>query len=368
VEPVHVGLLLDYPSGGGGGDLFDALRFTLDEATESGLLDRPVELVTREVLGLPNGSFRAVHRAFLELVEEDCLVIFGPYVSENAVPLREHVEALAQVPLIAMSGSESLLGEWFFALNNGSMEEEPPIIAAVMMHDGRRRVGAAFERSLIGQDYLNSLRAACHARGIEIVAEVAIPQVEAEKTEAMLALRAAEPDAIVHVGFGHGLWGMNAALAKAGWDPPRYTTTAFELVHATKMWTEHIAGFVGLDSYDERNEVGQRFLDRFEQRFGRRPEYFMPCYAHDLGQVIAHGLAGATPLTGRGVKESIERIKMIPAASGAPGTKLRFGKFIRQGWMGSEYLVARYLRADGTHVFHGTSEGTRGPAELAEAR
>jgi hypothetical protein len=49
---------------------------------------------------------------------------------------------------------------------------------------------------------------------------------------------------------------------------------------------------------------------------------------------------------------------MLPAASGAPGTRLRFGKFIRQGWVGSEYLVARRVLDDGSRtVIHGTIEG-----------
>ena len=46
-------------------------------------------------------------------------------------------------------------------------------------------------------------------------------------------------------------------------------------------------------------------------------------------------------------------MKLVPSASGAPGTFLRFGRFIRQGWLGSDYLVARRVLADGSaHVFH----------------
>ena len=115
----------------------------------------------------------------------------------------------------------------------------------------------------------------------------------------------------------------------------------------------HLAGWIGLDSYDERNEVGQAFLDRFAARYGRRPGYFMPCLCHDVATVIAHGLGGARPLTGAGVKDAIEDIKLIPSASGAPGTCLRFGRYIRQGWMGVDYLVARRVLPDASaHVFH----------------
>ncbi len=49
------------------------------------------------------------------------------------------------------------------------------------------------------------------------------------------------------------------------------------------------------------------------------------------------------------VKEALERVKMLPAASGAPGTRLSFGKWTRRGWVGAGYLVARRLDPDGKH-------------------
>jgi hypothetical protein len=87
-------------------------------------------------------------------------------------------------------------------------------------------------------------------------------------------------------------------------------------------------------------------------------------YCYDMARVIAYAIAGAAPLTGAGVKDALEHVKMVPAASGAPGTYLRFGRFIRQGWVGAEYLVARRALPDASRtVFHGTIAGTVGPAE-----
>jgi hypothetical protein len=157
---------------------------------------------------------------------------------------------------------------------------------------------------------------------------------------------------------------MNDALRSIGWDPPRYTTTAFEFAHGSAMWMQQLAGWIGLDAYDERNQTGQEFLDRYDASFVHGHEYFIPVYCHEIGRATAIGLEAAQPLTGRGVKEALERVKLVPAATGAPGTKLRFGRFIRQGFMGAEYLVARRVLPDGSRtVFHGTSEGTLGPAD-----
>lgn len=356
VAPLKVGLLNDYPTRAGTeNDTVDAVRLVFDEAVAAGLVDRPIELVERHVIGLPNGTYHAVECGYDELVAEGCLAIFGPYVSDNAVPLTAHANRVARVPNIILSGSEGALGEWTFALNNGSMPEEPVMLAAVLLGDGRSRIAIAYEASLIGKEYLGFAEKAYSAAGLKIVSTVAIPQVEADKAAVVAELRATEPDALVHVGFGHGLWGFTDALLAADWDPPRYTTTAFEMAHINTEWMRQLRGWIGLDSYDERNQVGQAFLDRFEARYGRRPAHSMPGLCHDVATVIARGLAAARPLTGDGVKNGIEQVKLVPAASGAPGTFLRFGRYIRQGWLGSDYLIARRVLPDGSgHVFHAT--------------
>jgi ABC-type branched-subunit amino acid transport system substrate-binding protein len=360
VMPARVGVLIDYLDSDGGFDanILPSLQLVADDFLGRGVLERPVEFVVRAVQGLPNGSFRRVRDAFYELVEQDCLVIFGPWVSENGVALRRYVEALAEVPIITMGASESMLGEWVFGLPAGSMEEEPIIMATVAVLDGCRTVGIAFEDSLIGREYLRTARPACLQAGLTLTAEVAVAQVEADKRAAMATLAADKPDALMHVGFGLGLVGMNAALEAVGWMPRRYTTTAFEFAATGAWWSHQLAGWIGLDQYDERNPVAQEFLDRFEHRHGRRPAYFFPLYCYDIARLIVTAVATARPLSGPGVKEALEKVKMLPAASGAPGTRLRFGRFIRHGWMGSEFLVARRVLPDGSRsVLHATIEG-----------
>ena len=44
----------------------------------------------------------------------------------------------------------------------------------------------------------------------------------------------------------------------------------------------------------------------------------MPGLCHDVATVIVRGLAGARPLTGEGVKEAIEQIKLVPARVAPP--------------------------------------------------
>src|ERR1700753_630823 len=93
VAPLKVGLLNDYPTKTDtDSDTVLALRLVFDEAIAAGLVDRQIDLVQRNVVGLPNGTYQAVERAYDELVDEGCLVIFGPWVSDNAVPLGSHLD------------------------------------------------------------------------------------------------------------------------------------------------------------------------------------------------------------------------------------------------------------------------------------
>jgi hypothetical protein len=90
-------------------------------------------------------------------------------------------------------------------------------------------------------------------------------------------------------------------------------------------------------------------LDQFQKAYGRRPGYCVPVMNRDFATVLLHAFADAHPLTPRGVKEALERVKMLPAASGAPGTRISFGNWMRRGWVGAGYLVARKLDADGSN-------------------
>ena len=47
------------------------------------------------------------------------------------------------------------------------------------------------------------------------------------------------------------------------------------------------------------------------------------------------------------MRDALERVKMVPAAGGAPGTRISFGNWTHRGWMGAGYLVARRLDPDG---------------------
>ncbi len=352
-EPIKLGILQDFTIPPGSGydtqqDFLDAFTLVFREAQESGLLDRPVELVERNANGLPIGNVKSVIDAYGDLVDDGCLAVFGPHISENTIVLRREIERRFRVPAISICGADEWLGKWSFALPNGSMTDEPIVIAHLAAKAGAKTAGVLVERSVIGQLYLRNFRDACRDSGLRILAEETIAQTGQDIAEAVHSIHAFKPDVLVHLGFGFGVMRINEALDAVEWQPLRYMGTAFEDGYISDEIWDAFVGWIGLEQYDEENQVGQRYLDRFEAAFGRRPEYYASVVCRDAAVALARAFGNAEPLSPRGVRDALERVKMVPAASGAPGTTISFGRWTRRGWMGPGYLVARAFNPDRT--------------------
>jgi len=353
-EPIKVGYLMDfrlpafYPKEMRD-DLTRPFELVFEEGLKKRLIDRRVEIVYREVEGLPKGTVKAVIDAYGELVDEGCLVIFGPSITDNCVPTREAIEQRFRVPAVSVTGTDDWLGEWTFSFPMGSLIEEPIFWADLLRKGGHREVGVLVEQSLVGETYAKSFRKACRDAGIRIVAEEQIAQTAQDVGVAVGKVHEAKPSALVHCGFGFGILHVNSTLAALGWDPPRFTSTAFQNAWINPVMWKAFLGWTGIDQYDEGNLVGQHFLDQYEASCGRRPQYCVPVVNRDIATALLSAFADAHPLSPRGVKEALERVRMLPAAAGAPGTRVSFGKWIRRAWMGAGYLVARRLDPDGIH-------------------
>jgi hypothetical protein len=356
-EPIKLGYLFDfrlppyYPKEMRD-DLTQTFELVFSEGLRQKIIDRPVQIVFREVEGLPKGTVKAVIDAYGELVDEGCLVIFGPSITDNAVPTREAIEQRFHVPAVSVTGSEDWLGEWTFSFPMGSLTDEPIFWADLLAKGRHTEVGVLVEQSLVGESYLKSFASVCRERGIRIVAEQQIAQTAQDVADAVRKVHDAKPAALVHCGFGFGILHVNSALETLGWDPPRFTSTAFENAWINPILWNAFLGWTGNDQYDEGNPVGQRFLDQYAAAHGRRPQYCLPVVNRDIATALLRAFADARPLSPRGVRDALERVKMIPAASGAPGTRICFGKWMHRAWMGSGYLVARRLDPDGmnTHL------------------
>lgn len=350
-QPIKMGYLMDFVlperfPAERRADLTDTFELVFEDGLEHGVIDRPVQITYKEVEGLPKGTVKAVIDAYEELVDEGCLVVFGPSITDNCEAVKPTIERLG-VPAISVTGSEQWLGEWTFSLSMGSMTDEPIFWADLIAKRGLDDIGVLVEASQVGDSYLQSFQRACRHKGLRIRAVEEIPQTAQDVTAQVQALHDADVGCVVHCGFGFGVVLVGFALDALGWDPPRFMGTSFQNAWINEIVWNAMVGFVGVDQYDPTNPVGQDFLDRYQKRFARRPEYCVPVVNRDLATVLLRAFADARPLSPAGVRDALERVKMFPAASGAPGTRISFGRYQHRGWQGPGYLVARRLDPDG---------------------
>src|SRR4029077_2077814 len=77
-----------------------------------------------------------------------------------------------------------------------------------------------------------------------------------------------------------------------------------------------------------------------EARLGRRRDHTVVPLSYDTARLIAEGLARANLLTPRGVKEGLEKVRMLPATNGGPRTHMSLGPYDHKAYKG-DWLVLR---------------------------
>ena len=253
------------------------------------------------------------------------------------------------MPAISVTGSEEWLGEWTFSLSMGSMSDEPIFWTDLIAKRGIDNVGVLVEQSLVGEQ----LRRSSSGGRAEPRASASWPRSRSPRRPRTSPSRCSKlhdagVDAVVHCGFGFGVVLVGFAMQALGWDPPRFMGTAFQNAWLNEIVWNAMVGWTGIDQYDAANQVGQEFLDRYDERFGRRPEWCVPVVNRDLAVGAPAGVRRGPPAVARGRPRRPRAGEDVPGRlrrTRAPGS--RSASYMHRGWMGPGYLVARQLDPDG---------------------
>lgn len=358
VEPFRVGWVNDWACGSPGlHDQYLATRLAFEEAAESGLLERPVELLECQVEGPPFGTCDTVVREWRRLVDEEhCIAMIGPRVTDDALAARPWAERL-EVPTLSDCGTLGFPGRWCFETPNGTFADESSLMIRYLEFRGVKSVALFYEDNPIGQEYHGYIPFAASQAGIRIAADIASPTVYDEQTAAdyVETLKASGTESIAYMGWGtEGGRRFLAALRADGWDCPKVMNTILPgvtpgIAEYYGFRLDMFEGWAGMEQFCEANPRYLAFLDRFEARYGHRP--VESCFAplgYDQGRVMSLALARAKPGTREGVRAALEKIRMLPAANGGPGCHISFGPWDHRGYKG-DYIVTREVR-DGRNL------------------
>ena len=233
-----------------------------------------------------------------------------------------------------------------FHLQVGSHEEEPVVLARHMLTRGFGRIAVVRDQSPIGRRYGDFFAAECDAAGVRIVRTVTISPLGSAVDEAVGEAVDSGADALVYLGLGYGGRAVGEALAARGRPLPVVCNTCGMFAHAFPDWRELWDGWTYVDMYSDDN----RTLAVVRAELGITLERGMPneAFVHDLGSLLAEGLARAEHLSRDGVRAGLEGVKLLPAAEGHDGTLMSFGRWDR-GALKGDFLVLREWR-DGRSV------------------
>ncbi|HUC37222.1 MAG TPA: ABC transporter substrate-binding protein [Acidimicrobiales bacterium] len=330
-----VGVLYDFPQGDDGALFEGSLRIGIDEVAATGRLDRSVELLPRHARGLPAGTAHEIEQAFGELEAAGALVIVGPSISDNGLivgPLADE----SGVPCINYTGGERTRSRYMFHYQVGSLTEEPAVLARYLSHLGLASAAVAYDHSPVGRGYHESFTQACATAGVEITASAAVSPLAEDLSATVRRLRAAGPDALVYLGLGVAARPLALAVARESWKVQVVANSALMFGYARRDWRADWEGWVYVDTVSDENSVRAQLAGRSARSAGGP----IGVAAYDMGRLVAEALARADHLTRDGVRDALERVKMIPSASGLEGTTMGFGHWDHGALKGS-YLVLR---------------------------
>jgi branched-chain amino acid transport system substrate-binding protein len=337
--PIKIGVLIDIDMGTKE-DFLATLRLGFDEAYETGLITRQVELVVKEAIGLPRLEAKNTIDGYLDLVRQGVLATIGPLITDNSIALAPVINQTG-VPAVTWTGTDRYHGEFCFNLGNGGLAEEAAIMATWIRRAGYRTVGMIHEISPGGVEYASNFRWYAAQEGLDILIEAYTTQIPDDLEAILRKIRDQRPDCLAYLGYGYPTILMGPMWKNIGWDPPRIMTTAFQFCYAKKEWMAALEGWYGIDQMSEQNPLTQPTFDRFAAKVGHRADHTVTLLSYDTARLIAEGIARANLLTPRGLKEGLERVRMLPAANGGPRTHMSLGPFDHKAYKGDWLLIRR---------------------------
>jgi branched-chain amino acid transport system substrate-binding protein len=354
-EPVKIGVLIDMDLNQLLADWIDPTILAIEDALNEGIFTRgPVQLVIADARGLPRENYRKVIDGYRWLVEQGCVVVLGPMISDNSLVLQDTANELG-VACLGWTGAHKFASEYCFTVANGDIPTEGTMCAQWLHQRGLRKVGLFWEQGSSGRDYADYFRETALQLGLNITREVKLEPNPRHLADDLAAMRDAGTEGLYYGGYGYATFHFAEAFRALDWDPPRVMGTAFMFYSNSNQWAQGLEGWHGVDQLGEdgTNPNYNAMVERFEKRFGRPTRNVVVALAYDTARVAIHGIANAAIPAPGYVKDGIERIRWMPATNGGPATYIQFGPWDHKGYKG-DFLTIRELRGgelrfDGYH-------------------
>lgn len=291
---------------------------------------QPVEAVVRNVNGLPWGSAHECIEAWRELTDEGCLAILGPSNADNGRSVRTIANEL-KVPTFVYGCSHQLASEHTWSSSWGSAPVDALLAMSWVAKQGYRRAVVINDGAWHAREWLDYLQLGARRFGVQIVGTHTVPlytgfegHLERQIEDARVGVERLrdQPADVLIMACSVAAGRTAEVIHESGWDIPKIKAGA--AFGGFAAWE----GWVGTAIYDEANPEYRAWVTDYEQRYGPSPVgsmLDMTLSFADSVRVLLEGIREAPIHNREGLKEGLERVKVLPALAGGPGTVLSSG-------------------------------------------
>ena len=115
-------------------DWIDPTILAIEDALNEGVWARsPVQLVIADARGLPRENYRKVIDGYRWLVEQGCVVVLGPMISDNSLVAAGHCQRARRARASAGPGAHKFASDYCFTVANGDIPTEG-VMCAQWLH------------------------------------------------------------------------------------------------------------------------------------------------------------------------------------------------------------------------------------------
>ena len=211
-EPVKIGVLIDMDLNQLLADWIDPTILAIEDALNEGVWARsPVQLVIADARGLPRENYRKVIDGYRWLVDQGCVVVLGPMISDNSLVLQDTANELG-VSCLGWTGARRFASDYCFTVANGDVPTEGVICANWLYQQGIRKVGLFWEAGSSGRDYADFFRDEAIRLGMTVTREVKLEPNPRDLETHLAAMREAGTEGLYYGGYGYACFHFGAAL------------------------------------------------------------------------------------------------------------------------------------------------------------
>ncbi len=254
------------------------------------------------------------------IVEEDVIAIIGPQASKQAVPTGQ-VANDRETPMISpwsTNPATTLDRPWVFRAAFLDPFQGPVVAGFVVSEFGAETAAVLYD---VASDYPKGLaenfRDAAEAAGVDVVAFESFTTGDTDFSSQLTSIIAANPDVLFTPQYYNEVPLIVQQARELGFEGPIVGSDSWGTPDLIELCGEACEGLFFSTHYapDIATEVGQTFINAYEERYGAKPDD-VAALTYDAFQLLFTAIEDANSLDKADIRDALANIELFEGVTG----------------------------------------------------